>query len=848
MKKMMKLSKILLLIITVFSYIASPIAVLAEEIVNMPLDIQLETIDNDQDGYVDNYKITYKSVNSDYEEDKNYNIKFDTTFTYNNEEEVIKSKTETVSGSILNSEESNYMLEPISKYFDGIYKLEVSVYDENEEQVYSNSYEYNYSTLKGLTGKLNDVEPTSEEVGVTTVGNYNVINEGTYTQLLNVLTGELSPNAKYRIVLDEELYSETMTGEEIRNYTITGTITDLIGKLAGEYNYIDTVIIEEVEKNADNGEDTVVNEYIYSYNSTIKYGTNNDDIFSQRFGITFEDGYMIMPAKKYLDTEDVITIGEINSLLKTEESGVALEVIDNEGNILDLDNEEVLNSEVKNDYVINFTSGATASYKVVITADINNDNEFTKEDILPTIEKYILEEDSLSMDVYDATDTEEFGKITFEDLMELNENLKEEDLDEFYENKDLNLLFGEIPSEIYVGDTFELDVLINLDDIADEEVIVGDEENVEADINAEVNNGEEMPEEIIQYIDGIDALASTLGNVKLTDVKFNDGLIGTYNDEGRVVGVGATLVNEDVVLTLVFTTIKEGFDTIEFSGNIASYLNIREFETITKELNVLRKFSSNNNLSSLTASIGTFDTSFDKDVTIYTLTVPYNTERVVLSGSLEDIYSEVDGLIEYELTEDKTTAIITVTAEDGSTKVYTVYIIKEEDPVVTTPIVYYYSSNNYLKSLEIEGYDIDFDKYTNEYKINVKNGITSLDIIALAEDSNARVEITGNSDFKTGENTVIITVTAENGNVREYKLIVNIDEKKLATDIDSSSNNAEKIVIIILIILVVLGLLYLIFKKDEEVNEEKNINSKGESVKDKNVNTSNKNINSKKKK
>ncbi|MBO5704692.1 MAG: hypothetical protein J6R99_01600, partial [Alphaproteobacteria bacterium] len=88
----------------------------------------------------------------------------------------------------------------------------------------------------------------------------------------------------------------------------------------------------------------------------------------------------------------------------------------------------------------------------------------------------------------------------------------------------------------------------------------------EADINAEVNNGEEMPEEIIQYIDGIDALASTLGNVKLTDVKFNDGLIGTYNEEGRLVGVGDSLVNEDLVLTLVFTTIKEGFDTIEYSG------------------------------------------------------------------------------------------------------------------------------------------------------------------------------------------------------------------------------------------------------------------------------------------
>jgi len=847
MKKMMKLGKILLFIITVFSYTASPIAVLAEEIVSMPLDIQLETIDNDQDGYIDNYKITYKSLNIDYEEDENYNVEIKTTFTYNNGEEVIKTKTETVTGSVLNNQESICELEPISKYYDGVYKLDVSVYDDSGEQVYSNSFEYNYSTFRGLTGKLNDLVPTSEEVGVTTVGNYNVINEGTYTQVLNILTGELSPNVSYRIVLDEELYSEVMTGEELRNYSINGTVTDLTGKLAGEYNYIDTVVIEEVEKNADNGEYTVVNEYIYSYNSTIKYGTDNDDIFSKRYGITFEDGYMIVPAKNYKEAEKVITIEEISGLLNG--TNIILEVFDNEGNILDLENEEVLSSEVKNDYVINFTSGATASYKVVVTADINNDNEFTKEDILPTIEKYTLEENSLSMDVYDATDDGEFGTITFEDLMELNQNLKdEEESNESYENKDLELLFGEVPSEIYVGDTFELDVLINLNENADEEEVATDEENIETDVDAEINNDDEITEEIIQYIDGIDAFVSTLGNVKLTEVKFNDSLIGAYNDVGRVVGVGSSLVNGDVVLTLVFTATKEGTDTIDFSGSIASYLNIREFETITEEINVIRKLSNNNNLNSLTASVGTFDTSFDKDVTVYTLTVPYNTERVVLSGALEDICSEVDGLIEYELTEDKTTAIITVTAEDGSTKVYTVYIIKEEAPVVATPIVYYYSSNNYLKSLEIEGYDIDFDKYTNEYKINVKNGVTSLDINAIAEDSDARVEITGNGDFKTGENTVIITVTAENGNIREYKLIVNVDETKPATDVDDSSNTVEKIIIIILIILVVLGLLYLIFKKDEEDNDEKNINNKEENKKEKNVNTSNKNINSKKKK
>ena len=196
-------------------------------------------------------------------------------------------------------------------------------------------------------------------------------------------------------------------------------------------------------------------------------------------------------------------------------------------------------------------------------------------------------------------------------------------------------------------------------------------------------------------------------------------------------------------------------------------------------------------------------------------------------------------ILHYELTEDKTTAIITVTAEDGSTKVYTVYIIKEKPPVVPTPVVYYYSSNNYLKTLEAKGYEIKFDRDTLVYELSVKNDVKSLDITAIAEDSRSRVEITGNENFKTGKNTVIISVKAENGDVREYKLIVNRKNTTTTTTLteeEESGSTAEKVVIIILIVLVVLGLLYLIFKKDDDATptvkpENKKNNTKNNSKK-----------------
>ena len=863
MKKITKLSKILLLIATIFSYIASPVAVLANEIISMPLNMQLKAV-LDENGYADYYELTYISANNDYELEKDYEIELESMITYHD------GTTETkvyepilVDGNTLNGVRSSYKLysdNPISRYYGYTYTLEVNVHD-GEDVVYTDSYSYEYSSLIGLTGKLSNVDgdvlPSSEGINSNTVGNYDVT-LGEYTQNLSILTGELSPNGKYRVVYGEEDYSEIMTGEELRNTVVTGTNTDLTGKLAGTYSYTDTVTIEEVKEEIveEVAEVVVVNTYTYNYDANLKYGTDNDELFTSMYGVTFEDGYMFVDAKMN-DTDTIITIEEIANAL--DETGIVLEVLDEEENVLVSTEEGVLNegtvykSEVRNNYVVRFTNGATASYVVVVKGDANSDNFFstedlTNEELTGVMDEYLNNEEvnmpsmdmvTLEEEVEDSEELvkEEFGTITFDDILFANKLLRdnannndevgsdnEETEDEtVVENTNLTLSFegvelfdefGEVTDELFVGNTLKVQVLVNSDNLED-------------------------------YIDGIDGLVTTSENLRLSNVEFNETYVGTYNADGRLVGVGTELVNGDVLVTLEFTAISDGEATIEFSGNVSKSLTIAQLETITIDgINILRK-SSVNNLTSLNASVGTFDVEFDKDVTVYTLTVPHDTETVILSGALEDMLSEVDGLIEYELTEDKTTAIINVTAEDGSVKTYTVYIIKEKAPVAE-PVVYYYAStNNYLSSLVIDGYEVEFDKYTNEYKITVKNDVTSLDIRANAEDYRSRVEMTGNEGLKEGENTVTITVTAEDGSTREYKLVVEKEGKKQAVvDTDGSSNTAEKVVIIILIILVVLGLLYLIFKKDDDevevlVKEER-------PKKDKNINDNKNNKNKKK--
>lgn len=801
MKKITKISKIILAITMLFSQLSSVVTVLADEIMTKSLITSLTAVTDDEFGYVEKYELTYTSEKKDYDEEKEYTVELQPIFTYLDEIPEIGDKiTITKTGAELNNE-NKYELNEVSSIYNGVFDLVITVKDE-DTVVYKDKITYTVDTVKsGLVGALNsgEVEPINETLGEISTGEYNIDEAKEYTQNLVIIPGDLSPYSIYKVTKgEEELYKGV--GSKIPELIINGSVTNTGNLTSGTYNTSDTIVVEKLD---DNGEVEYGMEY--TYNATLNY-YNSDEELSQIYDLSFDNGYLYEDAINYNSSIEVSKISDL--LDKLENTDLELKVYNENNEELDLTDEEVLNSEIKNNYKLEFTKTdiGTYTYLVVITGDNTGDNHFTKEDIEKTLKDYLEENKVLSMDVIGKSD-EEKGTLNFHDIVHFNNALNNGSND-YIENTDLSLVFGEVPSEIVVGDTFDLQVLVNSSNALD-------------------------------YINGINAKVTTDGSVlKLTNIKINDKLMSEVKDN-NLVAVGTKIGSDEVLLTLTFTAISKGTGEVSLSGELAKDTidSIEEFTSITKEINVTRSLSSNNNLSSLKSSVGTFDIAFDKDVTVYTLTVPYDTESVILSGELEDINSVVDGLIEYKLTEDKTVANITVTSESGEKKVYTVYIIKEAKPVVT-PVVYYYSSNSYLKTLEIEGYEITFDKETLEYKIKVKSDVTSLDIKAIPESNKSRVEITGNEKFKKGNNTVTITVTAEDGSTREYKITVDkeAEKKDALTEIEDSSNTAEKIVIIILIILVVLGLLYLIFKKDDEekivsVEPKKDVTPKKETTK-----------------
>lgn len=90
------------------------------------------------------------------------------------------------------------------------------------------------------------------------------------------------------------------------------------------------------------------------------------------------------------------------------------------------------------------------------------------------------------------------------------------------------------------------------------------------------------------------------------------------------------------------------------------------------------------------------------------------------------------------------------------------------------------STNKLLKELKVEGYELSpkFDPQTTKYSLTLKEASEteeaedSLEITATPEDEKAKVDITGNEDFKVGNNIVKITVTAEDGTARIYSITV----------------------------------------------------------------------------
>lgn len=213
---------------------------------------------------------------------------------------------------------------------------------------------------------------------------------------------------------------------------------------------------------------------------------------------------------------------------------------------------------------------------------------------------------------------------------------------------------------------------------------------------------------------------------------------------------------------------------------------------------------------------------FNKDVTTYNLTVPYDVDKLDLTPTLSNANAKytVTGNENFKVGEVNVVQII-VTAEDGSQKVYILNVTRSTDVDKTD-----------VKDITIGGgFELEpkFDPKKLTYTVNVKPGTKELDVTATPIDPESKVEIVGNKNLKTGDNTVLVKVTDKNGYVKYYTLNVVRPERKI---LGLTPLQFGIITGIILLLLLLILFLLLKRRKKEDKEEEKNVDIKVDSKKE----------------
>lgn len=185
--------------------------------------------------------------------------------------------------------------------------------------------------------------------------------------------------------------------------------------------------------------------------------------------------------------------------------------------------------------------------------------------------------------------------------------------------------------------------------------------------------------------------------------------------------------------------------------------------------------SDNANLKSLVVENFDIIPNFSSDVTEYTLDVTSEVNELTIKAEPEDSKATVTIKGEKELKEGENTVVISVNAEDGTTKLYEIKVTKKEETVFG------------LTSLKIKDANIEFKPDIYNYSINIQSDVDILEIQATASEEDATVEITGNEGLKEGENIITIMVSSKDGEKNAtYQIKATKKEEKTSENVQSN--------------------------------------------------------------
>jgi hypothetical protein len=250
-------------------------------------------------------------------------------------------------------------------------------------------------------------------------------------------------------------------------------------------------------------------------------------------------------------------------------------------------------------------------------------------------------------------------------------------------------------------------------------------------------------------------------------------------------------VKNNITKVTVLATTNSDKATYEVTGNTNlkagnNVINIKvtaeDGTTNTYTINVTKESatpvktvtkSSDNYLKSLTIkSSHVITPKFNKNTSNYSVTVPYEVNKLDLNYITNHTKAKVKtiGNDDFKVN-DMNVVELTITAEDGSVRVYTLNVTR-------STLV----SGNNLKSLTVNNGELipKFEPEQTNYKVKVNQTVTKLEMKAIPEKEDTNVEIIGNENFRDGNNTVLIKVSDKEGFTKYYTIEV---EKEKTTKI-----------------------------------------------------------------
>lgn len=252
-----------------------------------------------------------------------------------------------------------------------------------------------------------------------------------------------------------------------------------------------------------------------------------------------------------------------------------------------------------------------------------------------------------------------------------------------------------------------------------------------------------------------------------------------------------------------------GWSKVTYNGKTAYIYSNNLTTTKPEEVK-----SSDKALKTLTIADGKLEPDFNPETTKYSITVPNNVEQAKIEAVPNSEKAKVTITGNEKFVQGSNMVKITVTAEDGTTRIYNLEVVKtNQEPAQLT-------------KLAIPGIKLnpEFNSNVYQYTIQLDPGANVTDFAIQTETNlkDSTVEIIGNSNLKEGENVITILVTSADGKEKSsYQIIVNKPAAESSKTIlgENKNTNIAIIVIEILVIAAITIVVVAIIKKKRAEKE-----------------------------